>query len=53
MKREELMKNLEFCEIAMIHVGNEVWQDRIIYGMLKVMHDILMTMEGSKTDETK
>lgn len=47
MTRDELMKDLEFCEEAMCRLGDrsEIWQDRIIYGMLKVMRDILLTME--------
>lgn len=47
MKRDELIKDLEFCENAMIRLGDrsEIWQDRMIYGMLKVMRDILLTME--------
>lgn len=47
MKRDELMKDLEFCEDAMCQLGDrsDIWQDRIIYGMLKVMRDILLTME--------
>ena len=47
MKRDELMKDLEFCENAMCRLGerSDIWQDRIIYGMLKVMRDILLTME--------
>ena len=47
MKRDELIKDLEFCEDAMCRLGNrsDIWQDRIIYGMLKVMRDILLTME--------
>lgn len=46
MKRDELMKDLEFCENAMCRLGNrsEIWQDRMIYGMLKVMRDILIAM---------
>lgn len=53
MKQDELMKDIEFCENAMFHVGDDLWTDNIIYEMLKVMRDILLTMEGSKTDETK
>ena len=47
MTRDELIKDLEFCEKAMCRLGDrsEIWQDRIIYGMLKVMRDILLTME--------
>ena len=47
MKLDELMKDLEFCENAMCRLGdrNDIWQDRMIYGMLKVMRDILLTME--------
>lgn len=47
MKREEMIKDLEFCEDAMCRLGDrsEIWQDRMIYGMLKVMRDILLTME--------
>ena len=47
MKRDELMKDLEFCENAMCRLGDrsEIWQDRMIYGILKVMRDILLTME--------
>lgn len=47
MKRNELIKDLEFCEDAMCRLGDrsEIWQDRMIYGMLKVLRDILLTME--------
>ena len=47
MTREELMKDLEFCENAMCRLGDrsDIWQDRMIYGILKVMRDILLTME--------
>lgn len=47
MKRDELIKDLEFCENAMFRLGDrsDIWQDRIIYGMLKVLRDILLTME--------
>ena len=44
MKRDELIKDLEFCENAMFHVGDDLWTDNIIYGMIKVMRDILLTM---------
>lgn len=44
MKRDELMKDLEFCDNAMFHVGDDIWQDRIIGGILKVLRDILLTM---------
>lgn len=46
MKRDELMKDLEFCEDAMCRLGDrsDIWQDRMIYGMLKVMRDILIAM---------
>ena len=47
MTREELMKDLEFCEEAMCRLGDrsDIWQDRMIYGILKVMRDILLTIE--------
>lgn len=47
MKRDELIKDLEFCEDAMCRLGDrsDIWQDRMIYGMLKVLRDILLTME--------
>ena len=47
MRRETLIKDLEFCEEAMCRLGDrsDIWQDRMIYGMLKVMWDILLTME--------
>jgi len=47
MTREELMKDLEFCENAMCRLGDrsDIWQDRMIYGILKVMRDILLTMK--------
>ena len=47
MTRDELMKDLEFCENAMCRLGDrsDIWQDRMIYGTLKVMRDILLTME--------
>ena len=47
MKRETLIKDLEFCENAMIRLGDrsDIWQDRMIYGILKVLRDILLTME--------
>ena len=46
MKRETLIQDLEFCENAMTRLGDrsDIWQDRMIYGMLKVMRDILLTM---------
>ena len=46
MKRDELIKDLEFCEDAMCRLGDrsDIWQDRMIYGMLKVMRDILIAM---------
>ena len=42
MKRDELMKDIEFCEDAMCRLGDrsDIWQDRMIYGMLKVMREI-------------
>lgn len=50
MERDELMKDLEFCEDAMCRLGDrsDIWQDRIIYGMLKVLRDILLTMEKER-----
>ena len=47
MRRETLIADLEFCENAMCRLGDrsDIWQDRIIYGILKVMRDILLTME--------
>lgn len=47
MRRETLIDDLEFCEDAMCRLGDrsDIWQDRMIYGMLKVMRDILLTME--------
>ena len=47
MKRDELMKDLEFCDEAMCRLGDRsyIWQDRMIYGILKVLRDILLTME--------
>lgn len=46
MRRETLIKDLEFCEDAMCRLGDrsDIWQDRMIYGMLKVLRDILLTM---------
>ena len=54
MKRDELMKDLEFCENAMCRLGDrsDIWQDRMIYGMLKVMRDILIAMIKGKTNGT-
>ena len=45
MKRDELIKDLEFCEDAMCRLGDrdDIWQDRMIYGILKVLRDILLT----------
>lgn len=46
MRRETLIDDLEFCENAMCRLGDrsDIWQDRMIYGILKVMRDILLTM---------
>lgn len=46
MKRETLIQDLEFCEEAMCRLGDrsDIWQDRMIYGILKVMRDILIAM---------
>lgn len=45
MKRGELIKDLEFCENAMFYVDDDRWTYNIIYEMLKVLRDILLTME--------
>ena len=47
MKCETLIQDLEFCEEAMCRLGDrsDIWQDRMIYGILKVLRDILLTME--------
>ena len=54
MTRDEMMKDLEFCENALCRPGgrSEVWQDRMIYGMLKVLLDILLTMEKREKQMT-
>lgn len=54
MKRDELMKDLEFCENAMIRLGDrsDIWQDRMIYGILKVLRDILIAMIKGQTNGT-
>lgn len=54
MKRDELMKDLEFCENAMCRLGDrsDIWQDRMIYGILKVMRDILIAAIREKTNGT-
>lgn len=47
MRRETLIADLEFCENAMCRLGDrsDIWQDRMIYGILKVLRDILLAME--------
>ena len=47
MKREELIKDLQYCEDSMERLGDraDIWQDRRIYAILKILRDILLTME--------
>lgn len=44
MKRDELMKDLEFCEDAMCRLGDrsDIWQDRTVYGLAKCLRDLLL-----------
>jgi hypothetical protein len=44
MKREELIKDLQYCEDSMGKLGDrsDIWQDRMIYGLFKVVRDILL-----------
>lgn len=46
MKRDELIKDLEFCESGMERLGDrsDIWQDRLVYGLLKVARDILLEL---------
>lgn len=44
MKRSELIKDLEYCEEVMIRLGDrsDIWQDRTVYGLAKVLRDLLL-----------
>ena len=46
MKREALLQDLEYCENAMIRLGDrsDIWQDRMVYMAFKILRDILTTM---------
>ena len=43
MKRETLIADLEYCENAMSRLGDrsDIWQDRMIYGILAVLGDLV------------
>lgn len=44
MKLSELIKDLEYCEEVMIRLGDrsDIWQDRTVYGLAKVLRDLLL-----------
>ena len=46
MRRETLIQDLEYCENAMSRLGDrsDIWQDRMIYMVFKILRDILITM---------
>ena len=46
MKREELIKDLQYCEDSMERLGDraDIWQDRMIYAILKILRDILLVL---------
>lgn len=53
MKRDELMKDLEFCENAMCRLGDrsDIWQDRMIYVIAKAVFDLLRWAIRRERDE--
>ena len=44
MKRQQLNDDLKFLEDAMCRLGDrsDIWQDRMIYGILKVLRDLVI-----------
>ena len=48
--KDELLKDMEFCENSMIKLGDrqDIWQDRIIYGICKTLYDIIKYMIKNK-----
>lgn len=46
MKRDELIKDLEYCEQSMSKLGDrsDIWQDRMIYAIFKILKDILVCL---------
>lgn len=48
--KEELLKDMEFCENSMIKLGDrtDIWQDRLIYGICKTLYDILKYLIKNK-----
>ncbi len=50
MKREELFKDLEYAENAMLRLGDrsDIWQDRMVYMLFKIIKDILLVLIKEK-----
>lgn len=44
MRRNEIIKDLEYCEEVMIRLGDrsDIWQDRTVYGLAKCLRDLLL-----------
>ena len=53
MKKEELIKDLQYCEDSMERLADrtDIWQDRMVFGLFKVLRDVLLTLYKGDNDD--